>query len=116
MPIEFQVPSLRLQIRDRLPESESEHNRLLQLLELGENRIHSMSQLEHGQRRRKAFVDRHHGTSEKHFKIGKAVLVFHTRMGQMLGKRCFRWTGPYWITGVENVSKFPLQNTWENIW
>ena len=46
-------------------------------------------------------ANRHRGTSEKHFKIGKAVLVFHTRMGQMLGKLRFRWTWLYWIIGGE---------------
>ena len=58
MLIEFQISILRLQISDRLPESESEHQRLIQLLELGEQRLQSMAQLEHSQRRRKAFVDR----------------------------------------------------------
>ena len=61
-----------------------------------------MAILEHEQRRRKAFVDRHRGTSEKHFKVGKVVLVFQTRMGQMPGKLRFRWTGPYWIIVAEN--------------
>ena len=42
MPIEFQVPSLRLQIAKRLPESESENQHLVQLLELGEQRIISL--------------------------------------------------------------------------
>ena len=73
MPIEFQVPSLRLQIAKRLPESESEHQRLTQLLELGEQRIHNMAQLEHGQRCRKAFVDRHCRILDKEFKIGQLV-------------------------------------------
>ena len=97
MPIEFQVPSLRLQIRDRLPESESEQNCLSQLLDLRENRINSMSQLEHGQRRRKAFIDRHCRVPTKHFEIGQLVLVFQSKMGTMPRKLRFRWTGPFWI-------------------
>ena len=83
MPIEFQVPRLRIQVRERLSEGQSEQIRLQQLLELGETRVQSMAILEHEQRRRKAFVDQHRGTSEKHFKVGKAVLIFQTRMGQM---------------------------------
>ena len=47
-------------------------------------------------------MDRHRNVQEKDFAIGKAVLVFQTHMGQMPGKRRFRWTGPYWIVGVEN--------------
>ena len=46
MPIELQVPSLRVQVKERLPESQSEQYRLEQLLELGEHRVASMAQLE----------------------------------------------------------------------
>ena len=60
-----------------------------------------MAVLEHEQRRRKAFADQHRDTKKKHFKIGKVMLVFQTRMGQMLGKLRFIWTGPYWIIGVK---------------
>ena len=58
--------------------------------------------LEQEQRRRKAFVDRHRKVREKGFMVGKVVLVFQTRMGQMPGKSRFRCTGPYWIVGIEN--------------
>ena len=61
-----------------------------------------MAILEQEQRWRKAFVDRHRNVREKDFAVGKAVLVFQTRMGQMLGKLRFCWTGPYWIVGTEN--------------
>ena len=57
MPIEFQEPSLHVQVTKRLSESESEQKWLEQLLELGEDRITSLAQLEHEQRQRKAFVD-----------------------------------------------------------
>ena len=70
MPVEFQVTSLRIQIRERLPEEQSEQARLQQLLELGETRVHSMAILEQEQRRRKAFVDRHRKT-RKGFYGGK---------------------------------------------
>ena len=50
MPIEFQVPSLRVQVKARLPEAQSEQYRLEQLLELGEDRVESMAQLEQCQR------------------------------------------------------------------
>ena len=46
MPVEFQVPSLRIQILERLPEEQSEHARLQQLLELDEIRVRSMAILE----------------------------------------------------------------------
>ena len=46
MPIEFQVPSLRVQVKERLPEAQSEQYRLEQLLELGEHRVANMAQHE----------------------------------------------------------------------
>ena len=64
---------------------------------LGEHRISSMSQLEHGQQRRKAYVDRHCRLPTKHFEIGQLVLVFQTKLGAMPGKLRFRWMGPFWI-------------------
>ena len=61
-----------------------------------------MAILEHEQWRRKVLMDRHRGTNEKYIKIGKAVVVFQTRIGQRPGKLHFRWTGLYWILGVKN--------------
>ena len=102
MPIEFQIPSLRVQVTARLPEAQSEQYRLEQLLELGEERIESMAHLEHRQRQRKAFVDRHRKGLEKELAIGKPVLLFQTRLGSMPGKLRFRWTGPFWIVDEFN--------------
>ena len=46
MPVMFQVPSLRIQVWDRLPEDKSEQIRLQQLLELGETRLRNIAILE----------------------------------------------------------------------
>ena len=70
MLIEFQVLSLRVQVKERLPEAQSEQYRLKQLLELGEHRVASMAQLEQLQQLRKAFVDRHRKGMEKAPTIG----------------------------------------------
>ena len=101
MPIELQVPSLRVQVKARLPEAQSEQYRLEQILELGDDRIVSMAQLEQRQRQRKAFVDRHRKGLEKELTSGKPV-VFQTRLGAMPGKLRFRWTGPFWIVDEFN--------------
>ena len=103
MHVEFQIPSLRIQVRERMPEEESQQLRLEQLLALGETRVKSLAALELEQLRRKAFVDRHRGRNEEEFEIGRAVLVFQTCMGKMPGKLRFRWTGPYWIVAAEKV-------------
>ena len=47
-------------------------------------------------------MDRYCGTNANYFEMGKSVLVFQNRMGQMLGKLRFHWMGLYWIVGVEN--------------
>ena len=65
MLVEFQIPSLRIQVKERLSEKESEKIRLATLCELEETRIASLFQLELEQRRRKAFVDRHMKRSSK---------------------------------------------------
>ena len=104
MLVEFQIPSLRIQVKECLNEKESEKIRLATLCELEENRITSLLQLELEQRRRKAFVDRHRKGDEKEFEIGKPVLLFQTRIGNMPGKLRFPWTGPFWITKDYNGS------------
>ena len=49
MPIEFQVPSLQIQVRDRLSKGQPEQIWLQQLLELDEARVRSMAILEQEQ-------------------------------------------------------------------
>ena len=49
-------------------------------------------------------MDRHRRGNEKEFEVGKPVLLFQTRMGNMPGKLRFRWTGPFWITKEYNGS------------
>ena len=56
MPIVFQVPSVRVQLVERLSESDSKQQRLEQLLELGEERIASFAHLEHGQQRFRSLI------------------------------------------------------------
>ena len=120
MPIEFQIPSLRIQVKERISEKESEKLRLETLCTLEEHRIESLLQLELEQRRRKEFVDRHWHDNEKEFGIGKPVLVFQTLMGNMSGKLRFRWTGPFWVTkeynGSYQLGKLPreLLSKWVN--
>ena len=76
MSMEFRIPSLRIQVRERLNEMESKQIWLETLCELEEHRIASLLQLELEQRRRKAFVDRHRRGNEKEFSIERPVLVF----------------------------------------
>ena len=59
MPIEFHIPSLRIQVKESLSEKESQKIRLATLCKLEEHWIASLLHLELEKRRRKAFVDRH---------------------------------------------------------
>jgi hypothetical protein len=101
MPTEFIVPSLRIQLEHKLNELESEHARVEQLPRLEEEQIRSMEALEHEQRLRNVFVDRHRKRNEERFGKGKVILLFQSRSGLMPGKLRLRWTGPYWIVNEE---------------
>jgi hypothetical protein len=94
MPLEFIVPSLRIQTKYRMNKSDSEQRRVERLLELEEERIHSMDAFEHEQRLRKVFVDRHRKRNELKFSIGKVVLLFQSRSGLMPRKLQLLWRGP----------------------
>ena len=102
MPIEFQIPTLRIQATEKLNELQSEQIRKESLLLLEEDRLQAMTALEHKQRQTKAFVNRHRRKTESQFGIGKPVLVFQTKMGAMPGKLRYRWTGPVWIVNSKN--------------
>ena len=90
MLVELQIPSLRIQVKERMMEEASKRICLQQLLALGETRIHNIAVLELDQQRHKAFVNRHRGRNEKMFSKDKAILVFQTRMEKMPGKLRFR--------------------------
>ena len=53
--------------------------------EQAKTRPTSLSKLEQGQRRHKAFVDRQQKGNEQSFGIDKAMVVFQTRLGLMQG-------------------------------
>ena len=63
MPVEFLIPSLRIQVKERMTEETSEKIRLQQLLTLSETRVQSLAILELDQQRRRAFVDRPYSCS-----------------------------------------------------
>ena len=102
MPLEFQVPTLRIQATERLDELQLEQIRKEALMMLEESRIQAMTDLERKQRQTKAFVERHRQQTKRQFTIGKPVLVFQTKMGAMPRKLRFRWRGPVWIINSKN--------------
>ena len=73
MQVEFQVPTLRVQVTERLDEERSEQIRKEQLLILEESRVHAMCALEQKQRQTTTFVDCHRQQKENMFVVGKPV-------------------------------------------
>ena len=94
MEIKFQVPSLRLQVVERLSEDEAEQHWLVKLVKLKETQLHVLYKFEYDQRRQKPFVNRHRHNKEKLFEVGKPILLFQTKIGWIPGKLRFRWTKP----------------------
>ena len=86
MPIEFEIPTLRIQIQERLPEHASRLLPAEHPLTLDEDCLASGCRLEREQLRRKAFVDCHAQKDRTMLKAGSPVLVFVTCLGLMLGK------------------------------
>mgnify|MGYP000344267829 CR=1 FL=1 len=76
MPIEFVIPTLRIQIHERLLEDESQLICAKKLLGLDEQRLDSERHVERDQLRRKAFVDCHSQQDCAAPWEGSPVLVF----------------------------------------
>ena len=100
--MEFQIPSLRIQVCEQLSERESEWVRLETLCEFEEHLILHLKLLELEQHRQNEFIDRRRRGNETEFGIGTSVLVFQTHMGSMPRKLWLWWTRPYWIIGLKN--------------
>ena len=107
MPIEFEVPTLHIQVQERLPEHESRLIRAEQLLTLDEERLVSERRMERGQLWEKAFVDRHVQRDRAALREGSPVLVFVTHSSLIPGKLKLRWSWPYWLL-KEHIGAFPL--------
>ena len=59
MPIEFQIPSLRVQVKERLDEEQSKQIRKEQFVNIRRKLTPIFVDLEYKQKKTKAFVDRH---------------------------------------------------------
>ena len=100
IPVAFEVPSLRIQVQEHLPEHASQLIKAQKLLELDGKKMDSERHIKHDQLFGKAFVD-------PAVWEGSPVLVFSSRSGLMLGKLKLRWSGPFWIT-KEHAGAFQL--------
>ena len=98
LPIEFEIPSLRLAIGERLDTTESLKNRLIELEALTENRLLASQHMEVTQRRRKVAFDK--SNKVRVLKPGMWVMVQDARRLEFPAKFDALWTGPYIIKEV----------------
>ena len=98
LPIEFEIPSLRLAIGERLDTTESLKNRVTELEALTENRLLASQHMEVTQRRRKVAFDK--SNKVRVLKPGMWVMVQDARRLEFPAKFDALWTGPYIIKEV----------------
>jgi hypothetical protein len=93
VPLEFLVPSLRVEVITNMKERGAIQERLRQLMEMDEDRIligfHQQVQKE----RDKSCYDTH--IKKKIFKEGDLVLIYDSKFLQHPGKFIMHWLGPY---------------------
>lgn len=107
VPLEYVVSTLRTMVDGRLPEKQSEEERIHVLLRLEEVRLQSAWQTKLLKGRTKAWAYRNR--KYKLLEVGDAVLLFNMRMGKHPGKLKMRWEGLYIIGGCCGVGTFILQ-------
>ena len=86
MPIQFETPTLCIQIQERLPKHESQLIRAEEFLALDEQRLDSECRVERDQLWWTAFVDRHSQRDRATLQEGPPVLVFSSCSGLMPNK------------------------------
>jgi hypothetical protein len=93
MPVEFEIPTQRVSIEERLPEEESQAERLLQLQKLEEDRMYALEETERQQAKR----SKKYNAKMKPVVIeeGNLVLMFDNRYTLFPGKFHTRWVGPF---------------------
>ena len=107
LPIEFEVPSLRIAVETRMPMSESLKERLEHLEGLDESRRRSAQHVEAIQLRRKIAFDKRNKT--RILRPGMLVLLQDARKLDFLGKFDALWLGPFLVKGVFPNNSVQLQ-------
>jgi len=106
--IEFEIPSLRIAINERLDESQSLKDRLERLEGLNEARQLNAQHIETMQRRRKVQFDKRH--KSRTLTPGMLVMLQDARKLEFPGKFDALWLGPLVIKEVFPNNSVQLQN------
>ncbi len=108
LPMEFEVPSLRIAIDERLDDSQSLKDRLERLEGLSEARRLAAQHVETTQRQRKVYFD--NKVKKRSLSVGMWVMVQNARRLEFSGKFDALWTGPYIIKEVFPNNSVQLKN------
>lgn len=106
LPIELEIPFLRIAVDSRLTMVESLRDRLLMLESLSERRRASVQHLEAMQRRRKAVFDKRHKV--RTLQPGTLVMLHDARKLEFPGKFDALWLGIFWVTNVYDNNSIQL--------
>ena len=98
MPMEYIVPSLKIATLTDMVDEETINERLLNLVELEEDRFVAGFHHQVQKNREKAWHDRH--IKSKAIKAGDLVLMYDNKFVRFLGKFCMHWLGPYQVRHV----------------
>jgi hypothetical protein len=98
VPIEFEIPTQRISIAERLPEEESQAERLLQLQKLEEDCMYALEETKRQQAKR----SKKYNANMKPvvIKEGDLVLMYDNRYMLFLGKFHTRWVGPFTVKKI----------------
>ncbi len=106
--MEFEVPSLRIAIDERLDDSQSLKDRLERLEGLSEARRMAAQHVEIAQRQRKVYFDKK--VKNRSLSAGMWVMVQDAKRLEFPGKFDALWTGLYIIKEVFPNSSVQLKN------
>ena len=106
LPIELEIPSLRIAVDSRLTVAESLSDRLLMLESRSERRRASVQHLEAMKRRRKAVFNKRHKV--RTLQPGTSVMLQDARKLEFPGKSHALWLGPFWVTNVYDNNSVQL--------
>ena len=108
LPIEFEIPSLRVAIDHQLGETESLQARLIELEALNEHRRNAYLNNYAIQVRWKSYYDSK--LKEKTFTVGDLVLLYDSRFFKFPSKLQTHWLGPYEVIDVNPNGSIQLKD------
>ncbi|KAL3684965.1 hypothetical protein R1sor_002987 [Riccia sorocarpa] len=100
LPIEMDIPTLRVHIQERLKVEDSLQEQRLVLTRLEEERVRVKEEAEILQKKRNERYDRHLKKSCQNISKGDLALLFDSRKQHFPGKLDLNWGGPYSVVEV----------------